>query len=64
MSNRNYLTTAEVADILGVSQMRVRQLKDVLKAETAGNFLLFRRSEVQKFGAVERKPGRPKKNKN
>ena len=65
--NGEFLTTSEVADLLGVSKNRVLQFRErkknpLLEAEKVGNILLFRKRDVLRFAAKPRPNGRPKNN--
>lgn len=56
------LTTAQVAEKLGISTVRVSQFARAgrLKfSRRVGRAFLFRPADVEKFAAKERKPGRP-----
>lgn len=59
------LATSEVAEILGVSQSRVRQFVMEGRLKPAGRLginLLFQRTQVVEFARKKREPGRrPKK---
>lgn len=57
----NY-TTRQVADLLGVSDSRVRQLAIRHKVGTHfGRALMFTARDVEKLRAARLAPGRPKK---
>lgn len=61
--NHTYLTTAEVAGLMGLTTGRIRQFafRGQLKpAKKVGNVLLFDAAEVLKFAEIPRKIGRPK----
>ena len=60
-----YLTTAETAHRLGVTASRVRQmvLEGVLIGEKFGRDLFIPEFEVERVEQMERKPGRPAKEK-
>lgn len=63
MAVGNFLTTVEVADILGVSRRRVIQFvhaKRIKPSGEAGSALLFDSREVREFAKEKRKTGRPK----
>lgn len=61
MSNETLLTTAEVAQRLGVTRWRVNaMIRDKrLKAERFGQIFLVKESDLK--DVAERKAGRPKK---
>lgn len=59
-----YLTTEEVADILGVNQSRVHQFVGegrISPVRRVGRMLLFDRKMVAKLAKQPRRTGRPKK---
>ena len=62
MGGKDLLTTAEVAEILGVSMRRVREfcVKEKI-GQKIGTQLLITRAELERFKARQRRPGRPKK---
>lgn len=65
MAIGNFLTTVEVADILGVSRRRVLQFVDEKRLEPkgeAGSAWLFDSREVRQFSKEKRQTGRPKNN--
>lgn len=60
----NYLTTKQVAEILNVSQSRVRQLimEDRLSSTKIGRDNLINQDDLDEYLKNEKKPaGRPKK---
>lgn len=59
----NLLTTADVAKLLGVSDIRVRQFyrRGRLAGQRVGMQLFFERKIAEKFAKQARNPGRPKK---
>ncbi len=58
-----FLTTGEVAQILGVSDIRVRQFhrEERLVGQKLGMQLVFERRDVERFSKQDRPNGRPKK---
>lgn len=62
MAIGEYLNTAEAADELGVSPVRVRQFyaQGRLRGVKLNNGLFFHQREVAKFRKSPRKNGRPK----
>lgn len=65
MAIGNLITVAEAAEIIGVSDVRVRQFiaKGRLKpAQTVGKMHFLDAAAVRKFAKKDRKPGRPKEN--
>lgn len=58
-----YLTTADVAERLGVKESRVRQfcLAGRLEPTKIGTQLFFDKAVVARFARKKRRPGRPKK---
>jgi hypothetical protein len=56
----NYLTSKQIADRLGISERRVRQLALTRKigSQLPDRTWVFREIDLPKFG--NRKPGRPK----
>ncbi len=66
MAIGNYLTTDEVAEILGITPGRVRQIVvdgRLVPDEKIGNANLFTRENIDNFAKLERKNGRPKNDK-
>ena len=63
MAIGEYLTTAEVADLLGVTTGRVRQfVKDKrLPGRSIGTMLMFHERDVRRFAKEPRPNGRPPK---
>jgi excisionase family DNA binding protein len=64
MAIANFLTTADAAEELGISESRVRQfVMDGRLAPTRriGNMLLFDRKTVREFAKIPRQPGPAKK---
>lgn len=59
-----YLTLSEVAQILSLSPVRVRQLAQIgrLRASKVGDRWVVTEREVQRFAALRRAPGRPSLN--
>ena len=55
-----YLTVADAARMLGLSHNRVKQLIETGKLKLRTKQVLAE-SEVEAFGKLERKPGRPRK---
>lgn len=57
------LTTKEAAENLGISDARIRQMiiKGTLKAQKFGHIHLIQEADLE--AVRERKPGRPKKDK-
>ena len=66
MAIGNYLTTAEVAEMLNVTPMRIHQFVrgKRLAATRVGKQLFFERHIVAKFAKTPRINGRPKNSKN
>jgi excisionase family DNA binding protein len=62
---KGYLTTTQTAERLKVSQTRVRQMiiEGIIKAEKVGRDNFISENEVKRLESVERKPGRPAKEK-
>lgn len=62
---KGYLTTKQTAERLNVVPSRVRRmiLDGVIKAEKVGRDNFIAESEVKRLEDVERKPGRPAKEK-
>ncbi len=62
---KGYLTTKQTAERLNVVPSRVRRmiLDGVIKAEKVGRDNFIPESEVKRLENVERKPGRPAKEK-
>ena len=61
---KDYLTTSQTAEKLGVSTARVRQMiieGVITKAEKIGRDNFIPESEVARLQTFERKPGRPQK---
>ena len=58
-----YLTTTEAAAVLNVDPSRVRLLCKLGRIETIkiGNTYGIAESELERFAALERPPGRPRK---
>ncbi len=58
---KDLLTTKETAELLGLSDGRVRRLilDGILKAEKFGRVNMIKKSDAEKI--IGRKPGRPKK---
>jgi len=55
-----YLTTAEAADYLGLSEVRIRQLANAERiGQKIGRDWLFTQEELDAFANQERGPGRP-----
>lgn len=63
MGSGDWLNTAQAADVLGVTSIRVRQLiaEGRLKPTRVGSVYLLLRSDVEAFKKQKRAPGRPKK---
>ena len=63
MTLKDWLTTQEVAEILGLSEQRVRAIAQSkqLPSTRKSRFYLFRRRDVEEFKDLERKSGRPTK---
>ncbi len=64
---KDYLTTSQTAEKLGVSTARVRQMiieGVITKAEKIGRDNFIPESEVLRLQTFERKPGRPQKTEN
>lgn len=63
MAIGTFLTTAEVADSLGVTPIRVRQFhrEGRLTGARVGSVLLFPKDEVANFKRKKRPTGRPPK---
>ena len=57
------MNVAEVADALGVTVGRVRQLatSGKLKGEKVGREWVFRQSDIAEYQRRPRRPGRPRK---
>lgn len=56
------LTTTQVGEILGVTPRRVKQLLSegrLHPTKKIGNYNVFRRADIEAFGLVPRRPGRP-----
>jgi excisionase family DNA binding protein len=66
MAIGNFVTTQEAADILGVTDIRVRQIVQDgrLTRHNAGRMILLDKREVQEFAKEDRPAGRPKKSSN
>lgn len=64
MAIGNYITTSEAAEVLGVSNIRVRQFvaEGRLTRYMVGRTILLDRDEVKEFADQERPTGRPRKN--
>jgi excisionase family DNA binding protein len=62
MENKKLLTTQETAQLLGLSDGRVRRmiLDGILKAEKFGSSNMIKRSDAEKV-KIHGKAGRPKK---
>lgn len=62
MAIGNFLTTRETAEIVGVSENRIRQfaVDGRLPGQRIGIQLFFDRDVVRKFSKKPRKNGRPK----
>ena len=62
---KGYLTTTQTAERLKVSQTRIRQMiiEGVIKAEKVGRDNFISESEVKRLEGLDRKAGRPKKEK-
>ena len=60
-----YLTTKEAAEKLNVVPSRIRRmiLDGIVKAEKVGRDNFISESEIKRLESIERKPGRPTKNK-
>lgn len=60
-----YLTTKEAADRLGVSSSRIRHMiiAGLVKAEKFGRDNVIPEAEIERLEKVDRKAGRPKKEK-
>lgn len=63
MGIANFLTSQEVATVLGVTDGRVRQFvtEGRLKPKKVGSQLFFSRPAVERFAQQKRITGRPKK---
>ncbi len=64
---KDYLTTSQTAEKLGVSTARIRQMiieGVITKAEKIGRDNFIPESEVARLKTFERKPGRPQKTEN
>lgn len=63
MTLKNWLSTREAAEILGLSEQRVRVLaqKKQLPSTLKSRCYFFRRRDVEAFKLQERKVGRPPK---
>jgi excisionase family DNA binding protein len=62
MAIGNLITTAEAAEIIGVSKARVLQFVQdgrIKVKESVGSNYLFDARQIQSFAAKERKNGRP-----
>ena len=59
-----YLSTTQCARILGLSRSRVRYLiiRKQLPATKLGRDWIVKEQDLEKFKAIPRKAGRPKKN--
>lgn len=57
-----YYSMREAAQRLGLSKGRIHQFitEGRLRSERIGNILVIPESELERFAAQERKPGRPK----
>lgn len=65
MAIGNFLTTADVAEELSLSESRVRQfvMEGRLKPDQKiGQMLFFTRQSIRDFSKIPRDTGRPKKN--
>ena len=62
MENKKLLTTKETAQLLGLSDGRVRRmiLDGIIKAEKFGRANVIKKSDAEKV-KIYGKPGRPKK---
>jgi len=58
----DYLTTREVADLLGVTKARVDQFRKERRLEGVpiGNAVVYRRKDVMAFKKLKRRSGRKK----
>ena len=64
---KDYLTTSQTAERLGISSARVRQMiieGIITKAEKIGRDNFIPESEVKRLEKFDRKPGRPQKTEN
>lgn len=63
MDSGDWLNTAQAADVLGVTSIRVRQLiaEGRLKPTRVGSVYLLLRADVEAFAKKPRAPGRPAK---
>lgn len=61
LSTSNWLTVAEAAQLLGVTDSRVRQLliSGELPGEKFGSTWAIKKADVTRFSKIERKPGNP-----
>lgn len=62
MALDDWVTTAEAADIIGVSKIRVLQFfhEGRFSGERVGQQLLFRRADIKAFARQDRPHGRPR----
>ena len=64
---KDYLTTSQTAERLGISSAKVRQMiieGVITQAEKVGRDNFIPESEVKRLESFDRKPGRPQKTKN
>ena len=63
VASNNLMTTAEVAEELGVTEVRVRQLcQERRLGQEFGDRWLITREELEQFKRIPRITGRPKRN--
>jgi excisionase family DNA binding protein len=60
---KGYITVADLAERLSVSQTRIRQmiLNGQIAAEKIGQYKFIAEAEAKRLEKIERAPGRPKK---
>jgi len=62
MAATKYYTTAEAADVLGLSQIRVKQFcAEGRLGRKIGRHYAITLAQLRKFQAIERRPGRPRR---